>query len=139
MTRHAGLLQNRSISIGVWLENLVSTLQDVVFRPEGVGHMVTGHNHEVVPPDGAISWVSGFGVVDAVLSRDPFRPPVGSFHAVYQDKFLSVCLFLRVDVDDSRRHDENRLAANPPGSNPMAVGVGKGQLGSSISTVTSPV
>jgi len=38
-------------------------------------------------------------------------------------------LYIRVDVDDSRRHGENHLAANPPGSNPLAVGVGKGQLG----------
>ena len=91
--------------------------------------MVTGHNHEVVPPDGAISWVSGGGVVDAVLSLDPFRLPFGSFHAVYQDKFLSVCLFLRVAVDDSRRLGENHLATNPPGSNPMAVGGWKRSTG----------
>ena len=40
--------------------------------------MVTGHNHEVVPPDGVISWVSGFGVVQpycpSTLSGLPLGP-----------------------------------------------------------------
>ena len=36
MTSHAGLLESRSIGVGVRLDNLVPALQDVVFEPQGV-------------------------------------------------------------------------------------------------------